>query len=56
MTATSKLTFSADLPAVGAKTTMTYTIRANGDVIVETRPTSPASPEGCPCCPASGRS
>ena len=34
--ATSKLAFSADLPGVGAKTTMTYTIRANGDVVVDT--------------------
>jgi len=33
---TSKLTLSAELPAVGAKTTMTYTIRATGDVVVET--------------------
>jgi beta-galactosidase len=33
---TSRLIFRADLPAVAAKTTMTYTIRADGDVVIET--------------------
>jgi beta-galactosidase len=34
--ATARVTFGADLTSVGAKTTMTYTIRADGDVVVET--------------------